>query len=70
MKLATAERFAGSMIDLGLIEAEAVDQARRTAKQEERNLFDDPAYKEVVQRLRERLRELRIESGDPDLKFE
>ena len=37
---------------------------------EERNLIDDPVYKPVVEKLRKRLVELRVESGDPDLKFE
>jgi len=37
---------------------------------EEHNLINEPVYKPVVEKLRKRLRELRIESGDPDLKFE
>ena len=34
------------------------------------NLVDDPAHKEIVEQLRRRLRELRVETGDPDLRFE
>jgi arylsulfatase A-like enzyme len=37
---------------------------------EEHNLINDPVYKPVVEKLRKRLVELRIETGDPDLKFE
>ncbi|HUU29138.1 MAG TPA: sulfatase, partial [archaeon] len=34
------------------------------------NLIDDPRYAEMVEKLRQRLIELREETGDPDLKFE
>jgi len=37
---------------------------------EEHNLIDDPRYQDVVQRLRERLVQLRKQTHDPDLKFE
>jgi arylsulfatase A-like enzyme len=37
---------------------------------EEHNLVDDPAYREVVETMRRRLVELRTETHDPDLRFE
>ena len=37
---------------------------------EEHNLYGDPKYAAEVERLKQRLIDLRIESGDPDLKFE
>jgi len=38
--------------------------------EEENNLINDPRYADIVEWLNERLVELRIETGDPDLQFE
>lgn len=37
---------------------------------EVKNLVNDPQYQDVVEELRRRLVELRVETGDPDLRFE
>ena len=37
---------------------------------EQKNLYGDPQYREIQIQMAQRLYELRLESGDPDLKFE